>query len=104
MNQEIYDKLSKYRSYLDTAHNFNYIRGVNTNMMNELTEIASELGIKYKYNHCPKCTLEFIKRLGGIYYDWETTQKAEEGSKETDNNRRGRKRNKVSPASTEASE
>ena len=64
-----YNKLRKYESYLITAHKANYIRALTNSQVEELIEIGNEVGIHYKNNHCPKCALEFMKKLAVPYFE-----------------------------------
>lgn len=61
--------LEKYDSYFLTASKADFIRGLTTTQLNELIGVANELGIYYKNNHCPKCTLEFMKKLAVPYFE-----------------------------------
>lgn len=76
MTQDIFDGLNKYESYLITASKANYIRSLTNSQMDELISLGASLGIIYKNNHCPKCALEFIKKLATPYF--EEKQKKEE--------------------------
>lgn len=69
MRIDVYNKLRKYESYLYTAHYANYIRALTNVQVNELIEIAEKLDIHYKNNHCPKCALEFIKKLAAPFFE-----------------------------------
>lgn len=71
-----YNKLRKYEPYLITAYKANYIRALTNIQVEELIEIGNEVGIYYKNNHCPKCALEFVKKLAVPYF--EQKQKLEE--------------------------
>ena len=89
MKQETYDRLTKYNSYLYTAHNADYIRALSNREVDELIEIGNELGIYYKNNHCPKCALEFVKKLAVQYFAYKpevkepVSEKAKEVAKKT---------------------
>ena len=52
-----------------TAYAANYIRSLKIHQVEELIEIGAEIGVNYKYNHCPKCVLDFVKKLAGKYYE-----------------------------------
>lgn len=64
-----FNRLRKYETYLYTAHKADYIRSLKMNQVEELIEIGAEIGVNYKYNHCPKCVLDFVKRLAAKYYE-----------------------------------
>lgn len=51
-----------------TATNADFIRGLTKNEIKELTEAAKEVGILYTHNGCPKCCLDFIKKLAVPYF------------------------------------
>lgn len=68
MKDEVFAVLAKYESYMYTASNADFIRGLTKNEIKELTEAAKEVGILYTYNGCPKCTLDFIKKLAVHFY------------------------------------
>lgn len=51
-----------------TAINADFIRGLTKNEIKELTEAAKEVGILYTHNGCPKCCLDFIKKLAVPYF------------------------------------
>lgn len=68
MKITIYNKLKKYESFLTTAHYGDYIRSLTNMQLEELITIGAELGIKHVNNHCPKCTLNFVKRLAEPYF------------------------------------
>lgn len=108
MKITLFNKLRKYESYLYSAQNANYIRGIIVKDLEELISIGDEVGIHYKYNHCPKCVLDFIKKMAKPYFEQKEKleQKAqekknekeqersnEEGSKTASNTSRNRKRN-----------
>lgn len=69
MKATVFEKLKKYESYLITAHEANFIRSLTNTQMEELIGIGAELGIIYVNNHCPKCALDFIKKLSIPYYE-----------------------------------
>lgn len=69
MKITIYNKLRKYEQYLHTAQYGNYIRSLTNVQVEELIAIGKELGIEHKNNHCPACTLAFIKKLAVPYFE-----------------------------------
>lgn len=69
MKITVYNKLRKYESYLYTAQYGDYIRSLTSSQMEELINIGSEIGIIYKNNHCPKCALDFVKKLAVPYFE-----------------------------------
>jgi len=64
-----FNRLRKYEPWLATAHAANYIRSLKMHQVEELIEIGAEIGVNYKYNHCPKCVLDFVTKLAGKYYE-----------------------------------
>ena len=69
MKANLFKTLEKYDSYFLTASKADFIRALTTPQLNELTAVGAELGIYYKNNHCPKCTLEFMKKLAVPYFE-----------------------------------
>lgn len=69
MKANLFKSLEKYDTYLTTASKADFIRSLTTTQLDELIGIGAELGIYYKNNHCPKCTLEFIKKLAVPYFE-----------------------------------
>ena len=69
MRMNTFYNLRKYESYLTTAHFGNYIRSLTNSQVEELIEYGAELGIHFKNNHCPKCILDFVKKLGDKYFE-----------------------------------
>ena len=84
-----YNQLRKYESYLTTATQGNYIRSLTNKQMEELIKIGEEVGIKHTNNHCPKCALEFMKKLAIPYF--EQKQKLELKKEEKNNDSEGKK-------------
>ena len=74
MTKTQYTKLSKYDNYLFTASKADFIRGMTNSDVEYLINVGNELGIYYKNNHCPKCLLDFIKRLSVPYYDYKSKE------------------------------
>lgn len=68
MKDSVFSTLAKYDSYFYTATNADFIRGLTKNEIKELTNAAKEVGIIYVHNGCPKCCLDFIKKLAVPYY------------------------------------
>lgn len=95
MKITIFNKLKKYESYLYTAHNGNFIRSLTNSQVEDLIKIGEELGIIYKNNHCPKCALDFVKKLAAPYYEQkkklEEKKKSEDKKKENKNENDGEK-------------
>lgn len=61
--------LSKYENWFYTAINLDYIRALWDNDMNLLIPIYERLtGVKANVNSCGKCKLNFMKKLGKLYY------------------------------------
>lgn len=68
MDKELYNRLKVYESYLITAKEADYIRGLTNSQIEDMISIGNALGIFYKNNHCPKCALEFVKKLAVPFY------------------------------------
>lgn len=68
MKDSVFTTLAKYDSYFYTATSADFIRGLTKNEIKELTNAAKEVGILYTHNGCPKCCLDFIKKLAVPYY------------------------------------
>ena len=75
--------LEKYDSYFITASRADFIRGLTTTQLNELIGVANELGIYYKNNHCPKCVLEFMKKLAVPYFEHKENVEKKQAKKST---------------------
>lgn len=69
MKTNLYKSLTKYDSYMLTAYKADFIRALSSHELDELIAIGAELGIYYRDNHCPKCVLEFIKKLAVPYFE-----------------------------------
>lgn len=69
MKASVFKSLTNYDTYLTTAHKADFIRALTTTQLNDLIAIGAELGIHYKNNNCPKCVLEFIKKLAVPYFE-----------------------------------
>ena len=80
MKDTVFSTLSKYDSYFYTATNADFIRGLTKNEIKELTNAAKEVGILYTHNGCPKCCLDFIKKLAVPYFK-EKERRAMEAAK-----------------------
>ena len=76
--------LEKYDSYFITASKADFIRGLTTTQLNELIAVAPELGIYYKNNHCPKCTLTFMKQLAVPYFEHKENLEKKQAKKSTE--------------------
>lgn len=77
MKDSVFSTLAKYESYMYTAINADFIRGLTKNEIKELTEAAKEVGILYTHNGCPKCCLDFIKKLAVPYFKEKERREAE---------------------------
>lgn len=83
MKITIFNKLRKYETFLYTAHYANYIRSLTNSQLEDLISIAAELNIIHKNNHCPKCTLDFVKKVAIPYF--EQKDKLEQKKREKEN-------------------
>ena len=84
MKANLFKILEKYDSYFITASKADFIRGLTTTQLNELIGVAAELGIYYKNNHCPKCTLEFMKKLAVPYFEHKENVEKKQAKKSTE--------------------
>lgn len=87
MNIAIYNKLKKYEHYLYTAYKADYIRGLTIKQVEDLIVAGNQLGINYKHNGCPKCLLNFIKKLAKPFF--EQQEKLEKKKKDKENENKG---------------
>ena len=69
MNIAIFNQLRKFEPYMATAVKANCMRGMTHMEVNEMIDLASQIGIKYKYNGCPKCLFDFVKQVGTAYFE-----------------------------------
>lgn len=83
MKITIFNRLRKYETFLYTAHYANYIRSLTNSQLEDLISIAAELNIIHKNNHCPKCTLDFVKKVAIPYF--EQKDKLEQKKREKEN-------------------
>ena len=87
MKDEVFAVLSNFDNYFITATEADFIRSLTVKELNDLIGAAKEVGIFYTNNHCPKCTLDFIKKLAVPYFKekaarQEAAKKREELSKD----------------------
>lgn len=93
MKDTVFSTLAKYDSYFYTATSADFIRGLTKNEIKELTDAAKEVGILYTHNGCPKCCLDFIKKLAVPYYkekeerEKKVKEEAEKVKKESQQNK-----------------
>lgn len=87
MKITIFNKLRKFEHNLYTADRLNFTRSLTMPQVSELTEIGKELGLEYKHKGCPKCLLNFLKKLAVPYF--EQKQKLEDKKKEKENENKG---------------
>jgi len=81
MKINVYNKLRKYESFLQTALEGNFIRSLTNSQMEELIAIGAEIGINHKNNHCPACALAFIKKLAVPYFEQKTKLESKKAEK-----------------------
>ena len=74
-----YQKIKKYENWLRMAYYFDCMRNLTTTQMDELIAAGKDEGIIYHHSHCPKCALEFVKKLAKPYFDFK--QKMEDNKK-----------------------
>ena len=67
MTKEQYERLKPYEHFFTTAIEGSYIRSLTNKEINVLIDVAHELGIDFKNNHCPSCILTFVKKVGKLY-------------------------------------
>lgn len=109
MKSETFNTLKRYESYMITAHDGDYIRGLSNREIEELIVAGKDLGIIYENNHCPMCLLNFVKKLSNHFYAErerlskveaekkvepivEVTKQVEEQKNESTGKKRGRKK------------
>lgn len=85
MKMNLFYKLRKYESYLYTAYKADYIRSLTAPQVKELSEIGGEIGIPYQHNGCPKCVLNFIKKLAKPYFEQKEELDKKKKDKENEN-------------------
>lgn len=91
MKKDLFNRLKAYESYLTTAEKANFIRSLTNSQVEDLTTIGAELGINYKNNHCPKCALEFVKKLAKPYFEHIKLQETKNNEKKGNVNRGSQK-------------
>lgn len=69
MTDEVFNRLRKFESYFVMAIKTNSILGMSLVDVEELSSSASEIGLTYNNNHCPKCLLDFCKKVGAAYFE-----------------------------------
>ena len=67
LNDQQYEILKSYESYLMTAYENNYVRSLPFRDATVLSTIYKELGLGSINLHCPKCVLTLCKTLGKLY-------------------------------------
>lgn len=77
-----FQKLRKYENWLRMAYNFDCMRNLTNTQITELTELGKEEGIAYHHSHCPKCTLEFVKKLAKPYFEFKEKMENKKKDKE----------------------
>lgn len=77
-----FQKLRKYEGWLTTAIRGNFIRSLTNTQVEELIVIGKEEGINHVNNHCPKCTLDFIKKLAVPYFEFKEKMENKKKEKE----------------------
>ena len=79
IDKKTYNKLKKYEVHLRRAYKGNYVFGLYQKDFDELYEIYRQLGgtQRLKYS-CSSCTLQLLKFLGKLYYEYEGKMKEKE--------------------------
>lgn len=87
MKINLFNRLRKYETWMYTAVKADYIRGLTATQMNDLIDIASELGIKHVNNHCPKCNLDFVRKIGVLFFEQKEKMEKKHGSEKQEETR-----------------
>ena len=79
IDKKTYNKLKKYEVHLRRGFKGGYVFGLYQNDFDELFEIYKQLGGKnsLKYS-CSSCTLQLLKFLGKLYYEYEGKMREKE--------------------------
>ena len=79
IDKKTYNKLKKYEQHLRRGFKGGYVFGLYQNDFDELFEIYKQLGGKnsLKYS-CSSCTLQLLKFLGKLYYEYEGKMREKE--------------------------
>lgn len=79
INKSTYNKLKKYEVHLRRGYNGGYVYGLYQNDFDELYEIYKSVGgtQRLKYS-CSSCTLQLLKFLGKLYYEFDEKLKEKE--------------------------
>ena len=79
INKSTYNKLKKYEVHLRRGFKGGYVFGLYENDFDELYEIYRQLGgtQRLKYS-CSSCTLQLLKFLGRLYYEFDEKSKEKE--------------------------
>lgn len=80
-----FNKLRKYETYLYTAKNANFVRGLTNTQIEDLITAGNEIDIPFNNNHCPSCILRFIQRLAEPYFTQK--EKMENNKKKKEDNK-----------------
>ena len=72
INKKTYEKLKKYEVHLRRGFKGGYVFGLYQSDFDELFEIYKQLGgtQRLKYS-CSSCTLQLLKFLGKLYYEFD---------------------------------
>ena len=79
IDKKTYNKLKKYEVHLRRGFKGNYVYGLLQNDFDELYQIYKQLGGKnsLKYS-CSSCTLQLLKFLGKLFYEFDEKLKEKE--------------------------
>lgn len=79
INKKTYEKLKKYEVHLRRGYKGGYVFGLYQKDFDELFEIYRQLGgpQQLKYS-CSSCTLQLLKFLGKLYYEFDEKSKEKE--------------------------
>lgn len=79
INKKTYEKLKKYEVHLRRGFKGGYVFGLYQSDFDELYEIYKSVGGKQhlKYS-CSSCTLQLLKTLGKLYYEYDEKMKEKE--------------------------
>lgn len=68
LNDDQFNRLRPYESYLATAIGCNFVRSLPMSDAVEIKKVYTELGLGSPNLSCGKCVLNICKRLGELYY------------------------------------
>lgn len=74
LNEEQYQVLQVYETYLDTAVHFNYVRTLPHSYAREMAQVYTQLTKQKPNLSCPQCVFNMCKTLGNLYFNYKKPQ------------------------------